>query len=418
MSELASSRSVALLVDSLDGRGLVFGNERGDGFRYAPERLAVSLLVSPTRRRYPGVDRVRLVPPEGWRLQGAAERLVGEGETIDWTLAPAGPPSSCRQTVRCELWSGDRRLDNLAHPLALEIRGRGQFDPRRHALPFRNALADLGRIVPSRGVFDRTYRSGAMILPGAFFRGLYRDIVFLSPGPDGGEGGGLCTGMARFALERSLAGAGEGRMSDGTAAREGAQVWHGRQLTDGALLAAAPWFFAPSPARAFARFRAQLLADGRSHVAFDVGIARWRPALDTLRRLVHHGHTVVPYAFQQGSDDAATVFVYDPSYPFPEDLPHNVVRFDLARDRYAYRGFGSLAEDDGTTVIAVDQEPFREPGSAWLASLVSLILHPDTVLTEARENPAVRRNGALVLAGLLGVFALGCLRRRSPLTTA
>ena len=414
MSEPAPSRPAALLADSLGEQPLVFGNERGGPFHFAPERLTVSLLVSPTRRQYPGVDRARLVLPEGWRLEGAAERALGAEEAIDWTLVPAGTPGSYRQTVRCELWLGDRRLDSLVHPLALEIRGRSQFDPRRHAPPFRNALADLGAIVPSRGVFDRTYRPDAMILPSAFFRGLYRDIVFLGPGPDGGEGGGLCTGMARFALERSLAGGGEGRMGDEVAAREWSQVWHGRQLADRALLAAAPWFFAPSPARAFALFRAQLLADGRSHVAFDVGIARWRPTLDTLRRLVRHGHTVVPYAFQQGSDDAATVFVYDPSFPFPEDLPHNVVRFDLARDRYVYRGFGSLAGDDGTTVIAADQEPFREPGSAWLASLVSLFLHPGTTLAEACEGPAVRRAGAIGLAGLLGALALVRVRRRLP----
>ena len=76
-------------------------------------------------------------------------------------------------------------------------------------------------------------------------------------------------------------------------AMEEVQAWHGRQLTDRALLASARQFFTTSPAVAFYRFRDQLLADGHSEFAFDVGIARWEssPAkwAEMLQRLVTQG---------------------------------------------------------------------------------------------------------------------------------
>lgn len=421
MDDLSGPRQpLALLADSLEGQPLIYSNERGDGFRYQPERPAVSLITPLLRRYYPGVDRVRLDPPDGWELAGGdATREIGGRDTLDWTLLPRGAPESCRLLIACELFSGERRIDTVGHELTIELRGRGQFDPRRHAPPFRNAVADLGSVEPRPEVFARTYRPGGAVLPDAFFRGLYRDIVFLTAETDARGSGGLCTGMARVALERSLveAVAGDGATASTASTgretlREGVEVWHGRQLTDAALRAAAPWFFRPSPAAALAEFRAQLLETGRSAVAFDIGIARWQPSLEMLKRLVQYGHTVVPYAFEQPDNDTALVYVYDPSYPFPEDLPHNVIRFDLKNDRYAYRGFGSLTEDDGTTVIAADQEAFREPGAAYLASLASLVLHPETLREEWRRNPALRRNALIAGVGLVGWLVARLARRR------
>lgn len=420
MGDPSGPQRVALLVDSLEGQPLVYSNERGDGFRYYPERLAISLVGPLLHRYYPGVDRARLVPPEGWELVGDDTiRDLGDHGTLDWTFVPRGTPESCRLAIVCELYAGERRIDTVAHELAIELRGRSQFDPRRHALPFRNAAAELGSVEPSREVFARTYSPGGMVLRDAFFRGLYRDIVFLTDETDARGSGGLCTGMARVALERSLVEEDEEPRARGAedreALRERVEVWHGRQLTDRALRAAAPWFFQPSPTAAMVEFCTQLLETGRGTVVFDIGIARWQPSWAILRRLVRHGHTVVPYAFQQADNDSGLVFVYDPSYPFPEDLPHNVIRFDLRNDRYAYRGFGSLAEDEGTTIIAADQDAFREPGTAYVASLASLALHPETLREEWRENRALRRNALLAGVGLLGWLVFALARRRRAL---
>jgi hypothetical protein len=256
------------------------------------------------------------------------------------------------------------------------------------------------------------------VLADAFFKGLYRDIVFLTAETDARGSGGLCTGMARFALERSLEGAsGATQPGEGERASEMVEVqaWHGRQLTDRALLAAARQFFDPSPSTAFYHFRDQVLASGRGEVAFDVGIARWEPSPAKwgamLGRLVSVGHTVTPYAFRQASDGMAEVSVYDPSYPDRADWPENVVRFDLVNDRYAYRGFGSLERDDPTTVLAVSQGNFAVPGTAYAASIANLALHPELLAEEWRENGALRRNAA-VAGGVLAA-SVALLRRRA-----
>jgi hypothetical protein len=336
-------------------------------------------------------------------------RLDAAGETLIWQLAPAGTPASCRQTVRCELLIGEAVIATVEHTLAVELRGQSSFDPVRDIPPFRNSTADLGDIEPRRDLFDRTYRRGGTILPGAFFRGLYRDIVFLASGTDARGGGGLCTGMARFALGCSLS----GEHPPAGRVREVVQIWHGRQMTDAALLAAAAQFLTPDTAGSFRRFRDQVLASGYGTVAFDIGIARWewspRTWPEIFHRLVTQGHTLVPYAFQQTDDESATVQVYDPSYPAPEDAAQNIVRFDLARNRYAYRGFGALDRDDPTTVLAVTQRPFSQPGTAFLASLASLIMHPTTGEAEMRTNKNVQRGLAALATGLLG---LGFLRAR------
>lgn len=405
---------LAVPSDSLDGKRLVYSNEMDGVFRYAPERLTITLPVAALRRQYPGADRVRIVPPARWGLgDGAALQLFAEQEALAWTLTPARHPETCRQIVACELLAGDRLIGTIEYPIAVEIRGRSQLDPLRDAPPFRNSSADLGAIEPRRALFDRTYLPGGMILPGAFFRGLYRDIVFLASGTDERGGGGLCTGMSRFALECSL----EGQHPSANQAREEVQVWHGRQLTDAALLAAAAQFLTPSPTAAFQRFRDQVLGGFDATVAFDIGIARWDPSprtyAATFHRLVTQGHTIVPFAFRQISDEMAEVQVYDPSYPSAEDQPQNVLRFDLAHDRYEYRGFGSLAEDDHTTVLAVTQRPFARPGTAYLASLANLALHPEEACREMRENVAVQRGLVALVGGALAGLLLLARRRAS-----
>lgn len=416
-----SERGPAALSDDLAGRRLVYCNAGGADFRYEPERVTIALAVEALQRRYPTADAVRLLPPAGWRLaEGGEQRPVGSAGTIAWSLILDGRPTTCDQGIACAISGAGERLGTLRHVVPLELRCRSQFDPARHILPFRNAASDLGHVEPRLDLFRRTYRRGGTILPAAFFAGVYRDIVFLSPEGDTRGGGGLCTGMARFALEQSLQPAATGTAQlvgerQRAGAMEEAQAWHGRQLTDRALLAAARQFFDPSPAAAFYRFRDRLLASGRGEVAFDIGIARWEasPAKwgAMLRRLVTQGHTIVPYAFRQASEGFAEVSVYDPSYPDRADWPENVVRFDLLNDRYAYRGFGSLERDDPTTVLAVPQRNFAGSQTAYLASLANLAIHPELLGEEWRENETLRRNVA-VAGGLLAAAVALRLRAR------
>lgn len=411
-----TTATLPLFTDSLGASALLYSNEQDGIFRYTPATLTLSLSVPDLRQQYPAADAARLAPPLGWQSNDQPLRRLGAAnEDLTWQISPAGLPASCRQTFRCDLLAGETIIATVEHTLAIELWGHSAFDPVRDIPPFRNSTADLGDIEPRRELFDRTYRGGGMILPGAFFRGLYRDIVFLASGTDARGGGGLCTGMARYALGCSLT----GEHPPVERVREVVQIWHGRQMTDAALLAAAAQFLTPNAAGSFQRFREQVLTSGYGSVAFDIGIARWEWSPHTwpeiFQRLVTQGHTIVPYAFRQTDDDSATVQVYDPSYPAPEDAPQNIVRFDLARNRYAYRGFGALDRDDPTTVLAVTQRPFSQPGTAFLASLASLIMHPATGEAEVRGNKTVQRGLAALATGLLGIVFLRARRKQAAI---
>jgi hypothetical protein len=212
-------------------------------------------------------------------------------------------------------------------------------------------------------MFERTFP--VAIFPRALFNGLYRSIVFLGGNRDG-YGGGLCTGMARVALERSIL------SQKGEPGLDEIVLWHGRQLSDRALLASTPWFLMPSPKRAFSAFRRDILANGSSTRCFDIGVPKpWRA--DIVRALQHEGHTVVPYAFCQSSRDAAEVYVYDPNDPHASIAGETRLTFDLKHSRYAYRGIAAL-DDRRTTVIAVKQFAYRRGRTAILAGLASWLL--------------------------------------------
>ncbi|HEY8600413.1 MAG TPA: hypothetical protein VIL85_18395 [Thermomicrobiales bacterium] len=183
------------LTDSLDASPLLYSNEQDGLFRYTPARVTLSLSVSALRQHYPTADAARLLPPLGWQApDDPLQRLDAAGETLTWQIIPAGTPASCRQVARCDLLRGVETVATIEHPLAIELRGRSSFDPVRDIPPFRNSTADLGEIEPRRDLFERTYRRGGAILPGAFFRGLYRDIVFLASGTDARGGAGSAPG--------------------------------------------------------------------------------------------------------------------------------------------------------------------------------------------------------------------------------
>ena len=384
------SEDAALLVR------LIYTNQGQAEFRYVPKRFQVIMPV--------GVRdaRVRLDLPEGWRAVPDPEQpLANEDAPVSWTVIPGGQPDDFEAKIVARLSNAAGPVVRMATTLAIEIQGYSQFDPARYGLPWANTANELGKIRPGAGIFERTF--DASFLPASFFTGLYHVIVFIGAGP-GEYQGGLCTGMARMALEQSLA----SRQGMNAAGHDEIILLHGRQLTDRALLASSPWFFMPSPRRAFARFKANILATGRSDMCFDIGVPRpWRR--DIARALVQQGHTVVPYAFHQASREQAEVLIYDPNHPVESRAGQIRIRFDFRNDTYEYHPWATR-DDRSTTVIAAPQAAYRDGRTAFLASAASLFLFPRSI-TQSRL--ALARWGLLVLsltAAMLG--GLGFVHRR------
>ncbi|MEX2314134.1 MAG: hypothetical protein WD628_00350, partial [Thermomicrobiales bacterium] len=121
--------------------------------------------------------------------------------------------------------------------------------------------------------------------------------------------------------------------------------------------------------------RRDLLRDGITDRALDVAIPKpWR--LDLVQALVAEGHTVVPYRLRQAGAERGALEVYDPNHPaaIGSDAPRTI-HFDLARNRYAY---GTLVAPEQTNVgmIAVRQRAYAQPGTAFIATLGSLLFAP------------------------------------------
>jgi hypothetical protein len=389
MSEPVRQVTAGATLTALDGSPLgtlTFSNDDGHGFRWSPERFLLTADTDAWRSAHATVDSLTLGVPQGWHIiEDPCQPLDGR-PTVNWTVIPGGTPSQSSTTITLLGLTAAERVAEAHLLLPVVLRGQSQFDPRRDALSFANSTFALGQLGPRRDVFDRTY--GLVPAASALFNGLYRAIVFIG-GDVRGYGGGLCSGMARAALERSLTGHGS------EPAIEQVMLWHGRQLTDRALLSSAGWFFKPSPRRAYLRFRDEVIGTGRSDVCFDIRVPR-PLRRDIASALMQEGHTVVPYAFRQSDDIHAEVLVYDPNHPEPESWPESVIRFDLTADTYAYRQLVSL-DDRSTTIIAARQSAYRNGRSAILATLASLVLFP-----QARSG----RLSGKTLAGAAGVTAI------------
>lgn len=303
----------------------------------------------------------RLRAPEGWHA------------TVDdagaWRLHPIAPnlDRSARFTVE-RVSNGATVQDGAIH---VDLDMRSSFDPARFALPLRNRASALGEIRPRREIFERTVTMLPEPLKRLLFRGLYSEIVFLKA--EGKPRGGMCSGMARWAIARGLGQEPDPASDD--AAIERIQLFHGRQLLDRALLSALPWFACGSPKAAYRAVRRDLVRDGTSDRALDLGIPKlWR--IDLARALVTEGHTVVPYHLRQYGATRAELEVYDPNRPdaVGSDTPRTI-QFDLATNRYAYGTVVAL-EQSNVGMIAVRQQAYATPGTAFIATLGSLLLAP------------------------------------------
>ena len=357
----------AVVADSLAGRALVYSNADGGRFGYTPAEFEVTVALPVLAALYGAGARPALAGPLGWTIVAAS----GDAATARWRVRPLGEPPTCLVGLRLVVTRADGGESEIVHGVPVEIHGRTQFDPRRHAFPFANSPAEFGAVEPSREIFRQTYGRG--LLTGAFFGGLYSRVVFLTS-RQGGPAGGLCTGIARSALELSLQRpAAVARDEDPAMLRRTAQLWHGRQLADRALLASALAWLTQGSRAAYVTFRRDVLARGVTEVAMDVHVPRpWRR--DLLTAFVGSGHTVVPYALRQASDDRAEVWVYDPNYPQPEAWAESVIHFDLAGDSYRYRQYDGRTPGKPSKVIAVRQAHYRRARTGYLGGLLSLLL--------------------------------------------
>lgn len=389
------STAPTVTIRSEDGSPLsqiLYTNQGQRAFRYLPERFQVEVIPGTLRPSHTVAAGARIELPPGWKAVPILDQPVASQDApFIWTVIPAGQPDDFSAEIRVRVYDGTGPVTLLTTTLGIEIRGYSQFDPSLHGLPWTNSVSELGEIRPTTGIFERTF--DVSFLPAAFFTGLYRAIVFIGADP-GQYQGGLCTGMARTALEQSL----EAQQNGNAITRDQVIMLHGRQLSDRALLASSPWFFAPSPRRAFARLKANILSTGRSDVCFDIGVPRpWRR--DIPQALVQLGHTVVPYAFRQSSREQAEVMIYDPNRLADSREGKVSIRFDLCADTYEYEPWASR-DDRSITVIATPQAAYRHGRTAFLASAASLILYPRSI---KQSRPALRR-WSLPALSLMALF--------------
>lgn len=340
---------------------LVYANRPGEPFRYYPDRFILeatmpSLSVAGTSAQ------VVLKVPQGWYVLDYGPPLF-QGQRRWWIWPSGQPPSALYAELTVTLRVQRRAIARGRLGLPIWIMGYHRFVPEQHRLPWANTLADLGEIEPSHQQFTQTFRF--CLFPRAFFRGLYRDTVGIRQ--RGAQViGGLCTGLSRLALARALEAS---PLPEGTLLEQ-VIVLHGRQLTDRALLAGAPWFFFPSPRRAYFRFMQDVLQRRESDLCFDINVpVPWRR--DVIQALLGQGHTVVPYAFQQQRPDHAAVWVFDPNAP--DRASETVLSIDLRRNRYAYPPL--ITPNDRVTIVAVRLPHYLRGRTAVLASLANMVLY-------------------------------------------
>ncbi|MFW6076015.1 MAG: hypothetical protein ACOC9Y_10495 [Chloroflexota bacterium] len=298
--------------------------------------------------------RVRIGVPSGWRVEQRSPlhwRVhVGEVDLDRWVC------------LRLAIWDRGHTTHLWQRCLPVRLWVRSTFDIDRHTFPMRNSSRVLGDVRGSQAAFRETYRGMPARVGSLLFHGLYRDIVYI--GGSGEHRGGLCSGMARWAGLRALHDD-DADVPMVAALREITKL-HGRQLLDRALLESAIWFLRGSSRSAYRVVRDDMLRTGRSTSALDLRIPiPWRR--DVLTSLVGDGHTVVPYEIEQFDPDTAIVTVYDPNRGRePQEM-----RFDLRRDRYAFRHMVSL-DDSKYGLIAIRHVAYATPGTAYLAAIGSM----------------------------------------------
>lgn len=314
----------------------------------------------------------RIVADGGWTVEPVGHlrwRLTAHEIDIDVPLSIS---------LQRSLPSGQMEEWTFSIPVQLDL--TSTFDPIKHTFPEPNRAAVLGDVLPQRRLFDLTYIQPPGPLAKALFHGLYEDIVFLRR--EGPTRGGLCSGMARWAVARGQGA--EPQPESREQALERIVVYHGRQLCDRAFARGVRWFLRGSPRASYRVLRRELLQYGMTDRAFDIGVPKpWRR--DVVSALVNQGHTVVPYRIRQDSGERAFVEVYDPNRPPATLETPEAIEFDLRRDRYSYRHMVSM-DQANVGIIAARQSGYARQGTAIVAGLVSLGMRVGKRVAEIRKS--------------------------------
>ena len=320
-----------------------------------PASLRLTLASFGVERR-DGIRRARLAVPRGWKVESPSP--------LAWFVYPdLGTLNvDVPAFVRLELLYDDGSRSQFARSVTVELDLQTTFSPDPHAYPERNSAAVIGEVGPAPEPFRDTFAPLPGALGSLLFRGLYSDIVQLRPG--GEHRGGLCSGMARWAGLRALAG--ETELPEPDEALRQIATLHGRQLTDRALLLSLGWFLRASPRAAYLAIRNDALKTGKTLRALDVGVPKpWRRDIATA--IVREGHTIVPYRIRQPSPSRAFVDCYDPN----RGRETHTIEFHLDTNRYAYRNKVSL-DDGGVGLIAIPHDAYSRKGTAVIATISSM----------------------------------------------
>jgi hypothetical protein len=104
-----------------------------------------------------------------------------------------------------------------------------------------------------------------------------------------------------------------------------------------------------------------------------------------LSAVVNQGHTVVPYRLRQEGATRGWIDIYDPNHPedIDADQPRQI-EFDLSRNRYSFGTMVSIGQKN-VGIVAVGQRAYMGRGTAFLATLGSLLLSPRRGLRSLRQ---------------------------------
>ena len=345
------------------------------GVRDSLHRSQRQLLVDPiiitaTPRNCPPGSELVLQLPDGLYLVPGqhAYRGVVDGSQTAWevTLDPRAAPARLTYSVRLQTLSGP--LATTRRTIVATIYGATGFEPSRDGFSFVDSPHLFGTVEPTRAIFVRSFLAGLhSFVSRRVFNRIYRSIFRC----------GALTGLSMTVLwlfvNRTNASTRD-VASPGQNTRVLIDTFHGRQISDAALLRSGLDLVRNSPAAMFQELRRATLELDKQPVAFNVGVPiiyRW----DFLRVVMRQGRTIVPYSYRIVPGHIAEIAVYDPgSIMEGAILPTPLLFIDLLQDTYAYGSWSSLEPGNRTTITLARLTTYSRPRACLIAILVSLVL--------------------------------------------
>ncbi len=386
--------------DNLENGKLLYTNspQSNTVFKLEPARFELRLVIAPGALDLNPLATILIEagPVDGlsWGSGRVTMGELGDSFVLQCKPPQETPPPGPVDLKITLLEAGPLKpLLEATHRLTVVWVGHSGFDPAVHGYNFVNSGGVYGAVSLDQAIFDRTY--GLALGKEKFFRKMYRDIIGATVEPNGQPiagsaplSSGLCTGMIRSTLAFYLSKANPAAhaLQPVGDTLNTIKLYHGRQLTDRALLQAAGWVIRGGPGRVFETFKQEVLSGNRDPLAFDIGVAAWGRK-DFWRAIQAEGHTVVPYAFRQDSPEHGEIFIYNPNNPADQDdygyanapagqesrLVKHAIQFDLTKNTYYYteRYQSVRPNGDKTTIVAVHQSAYQKGRSAIISSIAN-----------------------------------------------